>query len=112
MISTDEFDEDMLAELREDLGESFAEFVAQFQSRAGQTLDAIESSLNAGEHEQAANDAHGLRGTAGYFGALALQTHLRAVQLAAQSGDIEQALLDTTNAREAFDKVSARLANT
>jgi HPt (histidine-containing phosphotransfer) domain-containing protein len=109
-LSAVEFDDQAFAELREDMGGAFVDFVGQFVGSAQITLDAIDLALNDGNLVEAADQAHGLRGTAGYLGALAMGAHLDAVQQSVHTGAIDDAKQHAMQARDAFNKLQGRLS--
>ena len=98
-----EFDERALAELREDLGDSYAEFVVHFVATARVALDQIDAALHRGDLAEAGAQAHSLRGTAGYLGAMAMCDALDALQCGAQHDAARADLLhNAAQARDAF----------
>ena len=104
-----EFDERALAELREDLGDSFAEFVAQFIATAQLALDEIDAALRRGDADEVVAQAHSLRGTAGYLGAVAMCRALDALQNGAQHGGVYEDLAPhASQARAAFISLKTR----
>jgi HPt (histidine-containing phosphotransfer) domain-containing protein len=108
-LAAHEFDESALVELREDLGESFAEFVVQFIVTGQAALDEIDSAIAHGDGERASAQAHSLRGTAGYLGAVGMCRALGTLQHAAQNGAAqEQVRHHAAIAREAFIAVQTR----
>jgi HPt (histidine-containing phosphotransfer) domain-containing protein len=104
-----EFDQRALAELREDLGDSFAEFAVHFIATAHTALDQIDAALHRGDLAEAGTQAHSLRGTAGYLGAIAMCDALDALQHGAQH-DVARADLvrNAAKARDAFMAVKPR----
>ena len=109
-LSADEFDEQVLAELHEDLGDSFIGFVGQFIVTANSALDAIDDLLRRGDGVGAAAQAHLLLGTSGYLGALAMSNALDALQhTAPREQDRDDALRHAAEARREFVKIQDRL---
>jgi HPt (histidine-containing phosphotransfer) domain-containing protein len=107
--SVDTLDVGALAELAEDLGEAFPDFVHRFLASTARELDAIDAALIAGDGERAATLAHTMRGAAGYLGARVLEARLGAVQGAAQAGDRDGAREHGVQARHALAAVAPLL---
>ena len=113
-LSADEFDEQALTELRMDLGASFSGFVEQFLTSANSALNEIDELLQ-GDSEQCAAaevqaQAHSLRGTAGYLGAVGMADALDSLEQAARSGEGRDVLCrHAATARGAFLRIKARL---
>ena len=113
-LSADEFDERALAELRSSLDDSFVGFVEQFIATARAVLDDIDELLRqADSHEMMARvqaQAHSLRGTAGYLGAIGMTSALEALEQATRAGgDRDEVRHHAATARDAFLKVQGRL---
>ena len=113
-LSADEFDERALAELRSNLDDSFVGFVGQFLATARAVLDDIDELLRHGDsHEvmaQVQAQAHSLRGTAGYLGAIGMTNALEALEQAARAGaDRDEVRGHAAAARDAFLRVQGRL---
>jgi HPt (histidine-containing phosphotransfer) domain-containing protein len=106
---TNPLDVDALAELADDLGEAFPEFVHRFIDTAARELEAVDTALAAGDCARAATHAHALRGTAGYLGARLLAAALAALQGAAHGGDPAGALAHAAQARRALADVTPLL---
>ena len=113
-LSADELDEQALAELRIDLGGSFAGFVEQFLTSANCALNEIDKLLQ-GNNEQCATaevraQAHSLRGTAGYLGAVGMADALGVLEKAARCGEGRDVLCrHAATARGAFLRIKDRL---
>lgn len=108
-LPSHEFDEHALAELREDLGDSFAEFVVHFVATAQVALDQIDAALHRGDLAEAGAQAHSLRGTAGYLGAIAMCGALDALQDGAQHDAARADVVhNAAKARDAFVAVKPR----
>lgn len=102
-LPADELDEQALTELREDLGDAFAGFVSQFIATADAAFDQIDSLLERGDGAGVVEQAHCMRGTAGYLGALTLWQALEALQQAATCSDaIDASRQHADDARAAF----------
>jgi len=108
-MSTNEFDEAALAELREDLGDAFADFACRFLASARSELEAARKDLQAGDLAGAGARAHALKGTAGYFGAVALADCLARLQRAAASGDGGGAASAAVEASQALVRLGPRI---
>jgi len=112
-LTAEEFDEQALAELREDLGDSFAGFIEQFMTSARAALVEIDEAVQRGDYHGAIAPAHSLRGIAGYVGAVAMGNALGALQQAAQLDEgRDDVLRHAATARDAFIKIQARLLET
>lgn len=111
-LPADELDEPALAELRDDLGEAFPDFTRQFISTAEAAFDEIDRLLHQGDGAGAAAQAHALRGTAGYLGALTLGQALDALQQAAPREEaIGTSLQHAEDARAAFCRLRQYLTS-
>lgn len=111
-LRADELDEQALAELREDLGDAFPGFVRQFIATADAAFDEIDRLLAGGDGAGAAAQAHMIRGTAGYLGALTLGQALDALQQAAPRAEaIDASHRHVGDARAAFARLRHYLSS-
>lgn len=102
-------DEEMLAELAEDLGDDLAGFIQRFLESADEGLAAMGRALDEGDWDLLRERAHSIKGSAGYLGANGLVAALTAVEQHARGEDLEQlsgALKDTSTM---LDSVRPRL---
>ena len=71
-MTQQDFDPQALAELREDLGEGFADFVSSFLTRLREMQNEMRAAATSAQFDVVAQLAHSLKGTAGYLGATEL----------------------------------------
>ena len=109
-MSTGEFDDEALEELRDDLGEAFDGFVDGFFANAASELAALEAGLARGDLDEAGERAHKLKGTAGYLGAAGLSDCLARLQRSAAAGDRDEAIRLAGEAVEALARLRAHVA--
>lgn len=91
------FDEEALSELVEDMGESMGKFVNGFLMTLDETRSRMRLAVDAGRLAEVGDNAHRLKGTAGYLGAVELvQTLTDLQQHCADAGEPHrlEALLD------------------
>lgn len=96
-MSDEEFDDEALEELREDLGESFESFLRTFLETLEQGVNEMRGAAERGELRAVSEQAHALKGTAGYLGASRLSARLADLQRdAAEAATVEavRALID------------------
>lgn len=105
-----DLDESQLAELRDDLGDAFPEFVASFLDAARQLPAELEADLARGALAEAGARAHTLRGTAGYLGAVKTAGTLGRLQRAAEAGDADAARALVRSVAQDLASVAPRLA--
>ncbi len=89
-------DETALAEIREMMGEAFADVVAITASTLPEQLDRLLQAVDAADAEVIFNTAHRIKSTAGTIGALGLAKKAEAIEMIGRSGsaDVSAALLD------------------
>jgi CheY-like chemotaxis protein len=106
-------DESILSTLEQHVGaEALSRMVEAFVAEAQGRLSAIEAAIGRADHPALAAAAHALKGSAGTFGARALQADALALELAAKAGQSEglaeavSALLVT--AGKSIDRIAQR----
>ena len=77
----------VLQELREDLEDAFDGFVQKFLGNARESLAMMVTAAQRGESEAVGHQAHALKGTAGYLGAVKLCAQLEKLQQTAKDRD-------------------------
>ena len=102
-------DEEALAELCEDLEDAFPGFVTGFLAGAEDALGDLGRALAAGDLAAVAQEAHRLKGTAGYLGAVRLGERLAALQQAGEARDAETAGKCLEAVRSALHEVAPLL---
>ncbi len=100
-MSDPEFDDEALAELREDLEDEFDTFVATFLNALDEGVAAMLRAAADADFASVSETAHGLKGTAGYLGAVALVTRLTELQRDARDAT------DATSIQAQIDAITA-----
>lgn len=104
------FDEQVLGELREDMGEAMLEFVQAFLESLDETRLRMREALGVGRLDTVAESAHRLKGTAGYLGAVELVATLAEIQQRCRMGGPAQLVEPLVDRMEELDvAVRARL---
>jgi len=79
-------DRQALQELHEDLGDAFQAFVQTFLGTAREALTVMSTALNSNDIVKVGRQAHALKGTVGYLGAMRLCAQLQTLQELADAG--------------------------
>ncbi len=80
-------DRQALRELHEDLGDAFQAFVQTLLGNARESLTLMGASLNSNDIVEVGRQAHALKGTVGYLGAMRLCAQLQTLQELAEAGN-------------------------
>ena len=103
-------DKDVIAGLKELLGEGFVMLVDRFASDGAERFERMQQALVSNNAEALYGEAHGLKGSCRNVGAMLLAQYCQDLERISEQGELpqHQALLDQAN--HAFDQVNAALA--
>ena len=85
---SDLLDNELLAELKEIMEDDFGELLETFLTESAKQMNAVSTSLLAGESDQLRRAAHSLKGSCGNIGASQLQAHCAELEASAATGDL------------------------